>query len=73
MSATAVRHATPDDAARLAAIYNHYVLNTIVTFEETEVPASEIAARIDDVRGEGLPWLVAEMDGAVAGYAYATL
>ena len=73
MSAIAIRQATADDAEPIAAIYNHYVLNTIATFEEAEVPPSEIAARIDDVHRERLPWLVAEMDGAIAGYAYATL
>lgn len=72
MSAAAIRQATAGDAASIAAIYNHYVLNTIVTFEEEAVPASEIASRLADVHAESLPWLVAESGGEVAGYAYAT-
>ena len=67
-----IRDATVDDAETIASIYNHYVLNTSISFEEAEVPAIEIAGRIADVHAAGLPWLVAEVDGAVAGYAYAT-
>lgn len=67
-----IRPATPADAAAIAAIYNHYVTNTTVTFEEDPVPPAEIARRIDNVASQALPWLVAEVEGAVAGYAYAT-
>ena len=67
-----VRHATAADAAAVASIYNHYVTDTIVTFEEEPVSAAEMASRIDEVQAGSLPWLVAERDGAVVGYAYAT-
>src|SRR5262249_55069172 len=53
-------------------IYNHYVRTTAITFEEEEVAATEVARRIGDVAAASLPWLVAERDGAVVGYAYAT-
>jgi phosphinothricin acetyltransferase len=66
-----IRAARPDDAASIAAIYNHHVLNTIVTFEETAVSADEMRARLESVAAGGHPWLVAEEEGAVAGYAYA--
>ena len=66
-----IRTATPADAAAIAAIYNHYVAETVVTFEEEPVSAEEIARRIDDVRAAALPWLVAEEGGHVVGYAYA--
>ena len=69
---TTVRAAASADAEAVAAIYNHFVLRTIVTFEEEPVSPTEIARRMDDVRGASLPWLVAERAGAVAGYAYAT-
>lgn len=67
-----VRPATQDDAAALAAIYNHYIAETIVTFEEEPVDAAEMWQRVEEVRAQSFPWLVAEQDGAVAGYAYAT-
>jgi L-amino acid N-acyltransferase YncA len=67
----AVRSAAPGDAEAVAAIYNHYVAATIVTFEEEPVQASEIARRMEDIRLAGLPWLVAERARGVEGYAYA--
>jgi phosphinothricin acetyltransferase len=69
---THVRPATPFDAARIRAIYNHYVTTTTVSFEEQAVTESEMAQRIADVDAAGLPWLVLEVDGVLAGYAYAT-
>jgi len=66
-----LRNATPDDAASICAIYNHYVLNTPVTFEETAVTADEMRSRILKVT-EALPWLVCEEDGELIGYSYAT-
>jgi phosphinothricin acetyltransferase len=63
---------TPADAGAVAAIYNHYVLQTVVTFEEEPITAAEISRRIDEVRAGSLPWFVAEHDGAMAGYAYAS-
>ncbi|MET0855371.1 MAG: arsinothricin resistance N-acetyltransferase ArsN1 family B [Telluria sp.] len=67
-----MRDARVDDAEAIASIYNHYVLTTSISFEETAVSAIDMAGRIADVQGAGLPWLVAEIDGAIAGYAYAT-
>ncbi len=69
---TIVRAAAPGDAAAIAAIYNHYITATVVTFEEEPVAAAEMARRLEDVRVGALPWLVAEHAGAVRGYAYAT-
>src|SRR5438874_13533568 len=66
-----IRPATVADAAAVAGIYNHYVRETVVTFEEDEVPASEIARRIREVESVSLPWLIAERDARVVGYAYA--
>jgi L-amino acid N-acyltransferase YncA len=67
-----MRDARVDDAEAIASIYNHYVLTTSISFEETEVSAIDMAGRIADVQAAGLPWLVVEIDGAIAGYAYAT-
>ena len=69
---TTVRAVTPADAGAVAAIYNHYVLQTVVTFEEEPVTADEISRRIDEVRAGSLPWFVAEGAGGIAGYAYAS-
>ena len=69
---TTVRAVTPADAEAVAAIYNHYVLQTVVTFEEEPITAAEISRRIDEVRAGSLPWFVAERAGAIAGYAYAS-
>jgi phosphinothricin acetyltransferase len=66
-----IRSATLEDAAQMAAIYNHYVENTVITFEEEVVSNSEMRTGI----GRGLsywPWLVAQIDGALLGYAYAS-
>ena len=60
------------DAAPVAAVYNHYVRETSVTFEEEEVPPPEIARRIQEVGSASLPWLIAERDGQIVGYAYAS-
>jgi L-amino acid N-acyltransferase YncA len=66
-----IRPAKETDAPSIARIYNHYVANTIVTFEEEPVSDHAMAGRIADIRGASLPWLVAEQDGVV-GYAYAS-
>lgn len=65
-----VRPAVPDDAKRLVEIYAPYVENTAITFEY-EVPSiCEFEHRISNTL-EKYPYLVAEVDGHVAGYAYA--
>ncbi|WP_062465346.1 GNAT family N-acetyltransferase [Demequina soli] len=67
-----IRDANPAaDAARLADIYNHYVAVDTATFETDPVSADEMWARMERLQGRGLPYLVAERDGVVVGYAYA--
>jgi L-amino acid N-acyltransferase YncA len=68
---TTIREAAASDAAAVADVYNHYVTETVVTFEEEPVPVAEMARRIAEVRAASLPWWVAEADGHVVGYAYA--
>ena len=67
-----IRAARASDAAAVAAIYNHYVAETAVTFEEEPVSAAEMARRIEGVLSASLPWLVAEESADIVGYAYAT-
>jgi phosphinothricin acetyltransferase len=69
---TTIRSAHPADAAAIAAIYNHYVATTTITFEEAQVDADGMAQRITKVISAKLPWLVLEQDGQVLGYAYAS-
>ncbi|WP_316168122.1 MULTISPECIES: N-acetyltransferase family protein [unclassified Bradyrhizobium] len=68
----AVRDAEERDMAQVQAIYSHYVLNGLATFEEVEPSAEEMISRRASVLAAGLPYLVAEADGRIAGYSYAT-
>lgn len=72
MSAVLIRAATSADAGPIADIYNYYVANTVITFEEQAVSAVEMAARVAEVGSQGLPWLVAELGGDVVAYSYAS-
>jgi L-amino acid N-acyltransferase YncA len=66
-----VRDATPQDAPALAAIYGDSCLHGFGTFEEEPPEPAEMARRLAEVRDMGLPYLVAEMGGAVVGLCYA--
>lgn len=65
-----IRLATPADADAVCRIYNHFVLNTVISFEELPVTVVDMAARIGDL-SRTHPWQVYEESGAVVGYAYA--
>lgn len=67
----AMREAAPRDVSRIAAIYAHHVLHGLASFETEPPDEAEIARRLGEVRARGLPYLVAEADGRVVGYAYA--
>ncbi|HKS75638.1 MAG TPA: arsinothricin resistance N-acetyltransferase ArsN1 family B [Terriglobales bacterium] len=67
-----VRPALATDAEAIARIYNYYVHNTVITFEEESVSAQAMAARVADIQNASLPWLVAELEGVLVGYAYAS-
>lgn len=66
-----LRAASVDDAEAICHIYNHYVCNTHISFEEQVVTSAEMSRRILDV-SENLPWLLLENDGLIEGYAYAS-
>ena len=66
-----IRPALPDDAPQICDIYNHYVEKTVITFEEETVSNAEMSRRISDTTMT-FPWLIAERNGSIAGYAYAT-
>ena len=66
-----LRDAEEGDMAAIAAIYAHHVTTGHASFETEPPDAAEMAHRRADVAQRGLPYLVAELDGKVAGYAYA--
>lgn len=67
-----IRAATAADRDALATIYNPYINDTIITFEEEPVTGAEMEKRLAEVAAASLPWLVAEEGGEVIGYAYAS-
>ncbi|GAA3453909.1 GNAT family N-acetyltransferase [Dactylosporangium matsuzakiense] len=67
-----IRTATRDDLPAVAAIYAHYVTETVVTFDENPPALDAWHDRHADLSTRGLPFLIAEAEGEVAGYAYAT-
>ena len=66
----ALRPADVSDAAAVAAVYAPYVLGSVASFEQEPPHADEVARRM--LAGPRKPWWVAERDGAVVGYAYAS-
>jgi L-amino acid N-acyltransferase YncA len=71
MSTVTVRVAEAADAPALQAIYAHHVLYGLASFEEEPPSVEEMQSRWKKVLELGLPYLAAELDGAVVGYAYA--
>ncbi|WP_256366625.1 GNAT family N-acetyltransferase [Ancylobacter sp. TS-1] len=67
-----IRDARDDDMPAVQAIYAHHVLTGLASFEEVPPSAAEMTARRAHVLALGLPYLVAEREGTVVGYAYAS-
>jgi phosphinothricin acetyltransferase len=65
-----VRPAILSDLPAIQPIYAHHVLHGLASFEEEPPSVEELERRFRDVTGRGLPYLVAEADGIVAGYGY---
>ncbi|HSK98303.1 MAG TPA: GNAT family N-acetyltransferase [Euzebyales bacterium] len=66
----AVRPATAHDLDAIARIYARYVTTSTATFEVEPPTTAEWRARLEAITARGLPFLVAEVGGGVAGYAY---
>ena len=66
-----VRDARDDDMPAIHAIYVHHVRTGLGSFEEIPPDAEEMRRRRAAILGDQLPYLVAEIDGRIAGYAYA--
>jgi phosphinothricin acetyltransferase len=72
MERLAIRDVTGADAAAIAAIYGHHVLNGTASYDVVPPPEEFHRSKIERVLAAGWPFLVAELDGGVLGYAYAT-
>ncbi len=72
-TAIVVRPARPADVPRIVEIYRPQVLGGLSTFETTPPNEGEMARRLADIVSRGMPYLVAEAGGVIAGYAYANV
>ncbi len=73
MSAPTIRSAIPADIPAITEIYAEAVNHGTATFELEPPDAGEMRRRFDELHCGGFPYLVAEVDGRIAGYAYAGL
>lgn len=67
-----IRDATVEDAAAVEAIYAHHVLHGTASYDVEPPSLENIRQKMLWILGEGWPFIVAEADGPVIGYAYAT-
>ena len=72
MAGPIIRDVTESDAGAIAAIYGHHVQHGTASYDYEPPPVDDTLAKIRRITEAGWPFLVAEMDGIVAGYAYAT-
>lgn len=66
-----IRQVRLSDATDICSIYNEYIMNTRITFEETPLSVEEMVSRITSIT-QNYPWIVYEDTGKVIGYTYAT-
>ncbi len=67
-----LRDACADDARAIQKIYATHVLTGLSSFEEVPPDAAEMAQRIVTIQEQGLPYIVADANGRLGGYAYAS-
>lgn len=67
-----IRDVTEEDADAISAIYAHHVLHGVASYDIEPPTEADTLAKIELVREAGWPFMVAEIDGEVVGYAYAT-
>ncbi|MDP3796522.1 MAG: N-acetyltransferase family protein [Polaromonas sp.] len=65
-----IRPSRDEDLPAITAIYAHHVLHSTGTFETEPPSVADMTARRADVLSKGLPYLIAEEDGRIAGFAY---
>lgn len=66
-----IRNINPEDAPAICEIYNDYIRNSVVTFEEEAVGKADMKNRIEQIT-EKFPWIVYEDHREILGYAYAS-
>ncbi len=66
-----IRKVELKDADEITSIYNYYIENTVITFEEKKLSSDDVKERINIIT-ENYPWLVFEENDLVLGYAYAS-
>lgn len=66
-----IRDATAADITAILKIYTYEVLHALATFEETPPGVEEMKSRWASILNQGLPYLIAEIEGRVVGYSYA--
>lgn len=66
-----IRPAEPDEMPQVAEIYAHYVHTTVITFDLVAPPVEAWRTKLAELDQRGLPFLVAEVAGDLAGFAYA--
>ncbi len=72
VNAYMIRNVKISDAKELCSIYNHYIENTFITFEEVPLSTRDMTKRIKEI-GRKYPWIVYVENGRILGYAYANL
>jgi L-amino acid N-acyltransferase YncA len=65
-----IRPSRDEDVPAITALYAHHVLHGTGTFETEPPSVADMRTRRTDVLSKGLPYLVAEQDGKIAGFAY---
>ena len=65
-----IRNVTLDDDPAVCRIYNHYIENTVITFETSPVTEKEMHKHICEVIDSGCPWYIGEIGKEIVGYVY---
>jgi phosphinothricin acetyltransferase len=65
-----IRNVKLSDAEHIAQIYNYYIENTVITFDENTVAEEKIRQKIENIGAKGYPFIVYEENGQLIGYAY---
>jgi L-amino acid N-acyltransferase YncA len=72
MDTATIRDVRSSDAEAICAIYAHHVLHGTASYDYEPPSAADTLAKIERIAAAGWPFIVAEVDGELAGYAYAT-
>lgn len=65
-----IRNATKADAEEIVNIYNYYIEQTIITFDEKPLSVKQMEDKISDIQSKDYPFIIYESDNTVVAYAY---